>query len=254
MNPYRTERPFRRAIRTAASAVAALTLLLGWFTATGSAAYAQESGAPSATATATATATAGKAVEVRGGNVIYSNIGTRCTVGFNAHSGITQYGLVSGRCAQGATTWYADAALNVFVGTTAGSSFPVNDYALIRYTTGTAVVFPGEVALGGGAVRDITGAANPTVGQSVCHVGQAGGVRCGTVTAVNLTISYPEGVVSGLFRSNICSEPGDAGGPAFSGSTALGIIVAATGNCSVGGATYYQPVVEWLSVYGLTIY
>ncbi|MET4926110.1 S1 family peptidase [Streptomyces sp. PSRA5] len=255
LNPHRTERPFRgaprRAFRTAASAVAALTLLLGWFTATGSAAYAQESGPPTRTAS---TAPSGKAVEVRGGNVIYSSIGTRCTVGFNARGGATFYGLVSGRCAQGATNWYADAALTVFVGTTAGSSFPVNDYALVRYTISTAVAFPGEVTLGGGATQDITAAANPTIGRALCHVGRVTGVHCGTVTAVNVTINYPEGAVSGLFRSNICSEPGDAGGPAFSGTTALGIIVAASGNCSSGGVTYYQPVVEWLSVYGLSLY
>ncbi|MFF2945693.1 S1 family peptidase [Streptomyces niveus] len=245
-HPHRTERPLRRAFRTAASAVAALTLLLGWFTATGSAAYAQDSGAPSTTA--------GKAVEVRGGSVIYSNVGTRCTVGFNARSGATYYGLVSGRCAEGATDWFADATSTVFVGTTAGSSFPVNDYALIRYATSTAVTFPGEVTLGGSGVQDITGAANPSVGQSLCHVGRTTGVRCGTVNGVNVTVNYPEGAVSGLFRSTICSEPGDVGGPAFSGGTALGIIVASSGNCSSGGTTFYQPVVEWLAVYGLSLY
>ncbi|MFI9583635.1 S1 family peptidase [Streptomyces sp. NPDC052236] len=247
MHPYRAERPFRRAFRAAASAVAALSMLFGWFTATGSAAYAQEPGGPAAQA-------AGKAVEVRGGNVIYSNTATRCTVGFNARGGSTLYGLVTGRCAQGATHWYADAALSVLVGTTAGASFPGNDYALVRYTS-SSVVFPGEVSLGtAGRVQDITGAASPTVGRSLCHVGRVTAYRCGTITAVNLTINYPEGTVSGLFRSNICSEPGDAGGPAFSGSTALGVIVAATGNCASGGATYYQPVVEWLSMYGLSLY
>ncbi len=247
MKPYRAEKPFRGAFRAAASAVAALALLLGWFTATGSAAYAQESDSP-------ATQAAGKAVEVRGGNVIYSNAGARCIVGFNARGGSSLYGLVTGRCAQGATNWYADAALSVFIGATVGVSFPGNDYALVRYTS-SSVVFPGEVSLGTtGQVRDITGAANPTVGRSVCHVGRTTGYRCGTVTAVNVTVNYPEGTVSGLFRSNICSEPGDSGGPAFSGSIALGVIVGASGNCASGGATYYQPVVEWLSVYGLTLY
>ncbi|MFF2185028.1 S1 family peptidase [Streptomyces sp. NPDC058155] len=252
MSPHRIERPFRRWLRTAASAVAALTLLLGWFAASGSTAYAQESGAPAA-ATAPTEGT-GRAVEVRGGNVIYSSSGTRCTVGFNARTSATFFGLVSGRCAQGASNWYADAALTVFVGTTAGSSFPGNDYALVRYVNSSTVAFPGEVALGGGGNQDITGAANPTVGQSLCHTGRTTGVHCGTVTAVNVTVNYPEGSVSGLFRSNICSEPGDAGGPAFSGTTALGIIVASSGNCSSGGVTYYQPVVEWLSVYGLSLY
>ncbi|MET7368770.1 S1 family peptidase [Streptomyces sp. NPDC005566] len=242
-----TERPSRGLFRTAGSAVAAMTLLLGWFGAAGSTAYAQDSGGH-------APRSAGKAIEVRGGDVIHSNAGTRCTVGFNARSGSTLYGLVTGRCAQGTSHWYADAGLSVLVGTTASTSFPGNDYALVRYTN-SSVVFPGEVSRGtAGGVQDITGAANPTVGQSVCHVGRVTGYRCGTVTAVNVTVNYPEGVVSGLFRSNICSEPGDVGGPAFAGSTALGVIAATTGTCAAGGATYYQPVVEWLSAYGLSLY
>lgn len=239
MNPYRIERPFR----TAATVVAVLALLIGWFT-TAASARAQEAGGGTTVAV----------VEVRGGDVIYSNAGTRCTVGFNARSGTNLYGLVTGRCARAATSWYADAALSVFIGTTAGVSFPGNDYALVRYSS-SSVAFPGEVSLGTtGRAQDITGAANPAVGQSLCHVGRVTGYRCGTVTAVNVTVNYPEGVVSGLFRSNICSESGDAGGPAFSGGTALGVIVATTGNCASGGATYYQPVVEWLSVYGLSLY
>ncbi|MFI6082881.1 S1 family peptidase [Streptomyces sp. NPDC051217] len=249
MSPYRTERPLRRLLRTAASAVAALALLLGWFTATGSTAYAQETAAPATIATAGD----GKAVEVRGGDVLYSSIGTRCTVGFNTRSGSTSYGLMDGRCVRGATNWYADAARSVFVGVTAGSSFPNDDNAVIRYMS-TAVVFPGEVSLGSGGAQDIVRAARPTVGQSLCHAGPVSGVRCGTVTAVNVSVHYPEGTISGLFSSNICSDRGDVGAPAFSGTTALGIIIASSGSCSSGGVTYYQPVVDLLSIYGLSVY
>lgn len=222
-------------------AVLVLVLLLGWPAATASAAQPAPGAEPRA------------AVAVRGGDTLYS-AGARCTVGFNARSGSGQYALASGRCAQGGGPWYADPALTVAVGVTAGASFPGNDYASVRYTN-TAVAYPGEVSLGAGAgTRDITHAANPVVGQSVCHVGRTGGYRCGTVQAVNVTINYGGGAVHGLFRSSACSEPGDIGGPAFSGGAALGIIVAGSGNCSSGGVTYYQPVVEWLSVYGLSIY
>ncbi|MFG2512481.1 S1 family peptidase [Streptomyces sp. NPDC048584] len=224
-----------RSLRTALRAVVAVALLLGWTAVAGSAAHAGRQAA----------------VEVRGGDTLYST-GTRCTVGFNARSGSTTYALVSGRCAQDARTWYADPALTIPVGVTAGVSFPGNDYASIRYTN-TAVAHPGEVSLGTGT-RDITGAANPVVGQPICHVGRTTGYRCGTVQAVNVTVNHGDGVVHGLFRSTICSEPGDAGGPAFSGGTALGIIVGSTGTCASGGSTYYQPVTEWLSAYGLTIY
>lgn len=238
MSPMRSERPLRAVVR----AVVVLALLFGWSAATGSAAHAGQRAGHQA------------AVAVRGGDTLYSSTGTRCTVGFNARSGSVLYALVSGRCAQDARTWYADPALTVVVGVTAGVSFPGNDYASVRYTN-TAVAYPGEVSLGAGAgTRDITTAANPVVGQSVCHVGRTTGYRCGTVQAVNVTINYGGGTVYGLFRSTICSEPGDTGGPAFSGGTALGIIVGSSGNCSSGGFTYYQPVAEWLSAYGLSVY
>jgi streptogrisin B len=176
-------------------------------------------------------------------------------VGFNARGGANDYALVLGRCADaaGSTSWYADPARTIFVGVTAGISFPGNDFAVIRYTN-PAVSRPGEVNLGGGRVADMTRAANPVVGQSLCHVGRIAGVRCGTVLSVNNTITYPEGTVFGLFRSNICSEPGELGSPAFSGTTALGMIAGGSGNCSSGGTTYYQPIVEVLSAYGLSIY
>ncbi|MFH8804610.1 S1 family peptidase [Streptomyces sp. NPDC017936] len=229
-----------RLLRGVVQVVVVLAVLVGWYAAIGPAARAGERAGQQA------------AVAVRGGDTLYSS-GTRCTVGFNARSGSTLYALVAGRCAQGALTWYADAALTV-VGVTAGVSFPGNDYASVRYTN-TAVAYPGEVSLGAGAgTRDITGAAAPVVGQPVCHVGRTTGHRCGTVQAVNVTVNYGGGVVYGLFRSTVCSEPGDTGGPAFSGGTALGIIVGSSGNCSSGGFTYYQPVVEWLSVYGLSVY
>ncbi|GAA2917672.1 MULTISPECIES: S1 family peptidase [Streptomycetaceae] len=231
---------FERPLRTVARAVVALALLFGWSAVIGPAVHAGERAGHYA------------AVAVRGGDTLYS-AATRCTVGFNARSGSALYALVPGRCAQGASTWYADAALTVSVGVTAGVSFPGNDYASVRYTN-TAVAYPGEVSLGAAGTRDITNAANPVVGQSLCHVGRTTGYRCGTLQAVNVTISYGGGTVYGLFRSTICSEPGDTGGPAFSGGTALGIIVGSSGNCSSGGYTYYQPVTEWLSAYGLSVY
>ncbi|SFK02708.1 S1 family peptidase [Streptomyces pini] len=210
-------------------------------------------GAPAASA-APAPAVPAAPTAVRGGDVLYGSDGHHCMVAFNARRGTAYHGLVAGHC-MGAepTTWYADAARTVPVGITAARSFPGNDYGIIRYTN-TTLSYPGEVSLGGGAVRDITGAASPRVGQSVCHVGRTTGLRCGTVTAVNVTVNYPGGIVYGLFRSNACSEPGDTAGPAFSGTTALGVIVGGSGNCAYGGATYYQPVTEVLAAYGLSLY
>ncbi|MFH0244849.1 S1 family peptidase [Streptomyces sp. HK10] len=210
-------------------------------------------GVPAASAAPASAAPAALTV-VRGGDVLYGIDGRHCTVAFNARGGGEFYGLVAGHCmSEQAITWYADAARTVPVGTTAARSFPGNDYGLIRYTN-TLLSYPGVVNLGGGVVQDITGAASPRVGQSVCHVARAGGLHCGTVTAVNVTVNYGGGVVYGLFSSNACSEPGDTGGPAFSGTTALGVVVGGSGNCTYGGVTYHQPVAWVLAAYGLSLY
>ncbi|MFF0725887.1 S1 family peptidase [Streptomyces sp. NPDC004134] len=192
------------------------------------------------------------ATAVRGGEALYGP-SFACTLGFNAVSGGTTYGIIAGHCADVGSTWAVDTdGGRVSVGTTAGAVFPGSDYGIVRYTN-TSVSYPGEVKGSGGAPVDITGAADPAPGMSLCHYGRVGGYRCGTVQAVNLTVNFPGGAVSGLFRSNICSEPGDTGGPAFSGGRAVGIIVGSSGNCTSGGVTYYQPIKEILAVYGLTL-
>ncbi len=183
---------------------------------------------------------------IRGGDPVYAPGGLVCTIGFNATDGSDDYGIAAGHCLGGAATWYADAALTIPAGTTAGSSFPGNDYGLIRYTN-PDVATPGEIDTAGGPV-EITGSGSPAVGSTVCQSGQVTGMHCGIVTALNITISYPEGVVYGLFSSNIQTEPREGGTPAFSGNTGLGLVVG-----SSAGATYYQPLTEVLSAYGLSL-
>ncbi|MFH9470369.1 S1 family peptidase [Streptomyces clavifer] len=202
----------------------------------------------------TAPAASAAPTAVRGGDTLYGNGGARCTVAFNARGGSTYYGILAGRCTSTSTTWYADSARTVPVGTTVGSSFPGNDYGLVRYTN-TTLSYPGEINLGGGVVRDITGAATPRIGQSICHLGQSSGMHCGVVTGLNTTVNYGGGdIVYGLMQTNVCSEAGDTGGPAFSGTTALGLISGGSGNCTSGGTTFDQPITEVLSAYGLTLY
>lgn len=184
---------------------------------------------------------------IRGGSSIYA-AGRVCTVGFNATDGSQDYAIASGRCVSGATNWYADPAMTIAVGITAGASFPDNDFGIIRYTN-PAVAHPGEVGTGSGDAVDITGSASPVVGASLCHIGRVSGMSCGVITAVNVTVNYPEGTVTGLFRSNAPSEAGDTGGPAFtSGGKALGFIVGGG-----GGSTFYQPIGEVLATWGLTL-
>jgi streptogrisin B len=182
-----------------------------------------------------------------GGDAIYSPTG-RCSAGFNVRSGTTDYFLTAGHCTDGNPNWYTNSARTTLIGPTAGSSFPGNDYGIVRYSN-ASVPRPGTV----GSI-DITSAANATVGMSVTRRGSTTGTHSGSVQGLNATVNYGGGdIVSGLIRTNVCAEPGDSGGPLYSGSRAIGLTSGGSGNCSSGGTTYFQPVVEALNAYGVSI-
>ncbi|MFB9236723.1 S1 family peptidase [Plantactinospora siamensis] len=186
-----------------------------------------------------------------GGQAIYVS-SYRCSLGFNVRSGSTYYFLTAGHCTNLGSTWYSNSSHTTVLGTTAGSSFPGNDFGIVRYTNGSTP--PGNVYLYNGSYQDITTAGNAYVGESVQRSGSTTGVHGGTVSATNATVNYAEGSVSGLIRTNVCAEGGDSGGSLFAGSTALGLTSGGSGNCSSGGTTYFQPVTEPLSVYGVSVY
>ena len=191
-------------------------------------------------------------VKIAGGEAIYSG-GYRCSLGFNVVSGSTYYFLTAGHCGNIGTTWYANSARTTVLGTRSGTSFPGNDYALIRYTN-TSIAHPGNVYLYGAGSQEISSAANAYVGEPVKRSGSTTGVRSGSVTAINATVNYAEGSVSGLIRTNVCAEGGDSGGALYNGTIALGLTSGGSGNCTSGGVTFFQPVTEALSVYGVSIY
>ncbi|WP_327031048.1 S1 family peptidase [Micromonospora sp. NBC_01740] len=189
-------------------------------------------------------------VLIAGGQAIYS--GGRCSLGANVRSGTAYYFVTAGHCTSVGATWYANSAQTTVLGSRAGSSFPGNDYGLVRYTS--LVAHPSAVYTYPGLLT-INGAGNAYIGQAVCRSGSTTGVRCGTVTGLNATVNYAEGSVSGLIRTNICAEPGDSGGPLYAAGTGtvLGILSGGSGNCTSGGTTYYQPIMEILAAYGVTV-
>ncbi|MGH8868739.1 MAG: S1 family peptidase [Actinomycetes bacterium] len=187
---------------------------------------------------------------INGGQAIWGGSGGRCSLGFNVRSGSTYYFLTAGHCTDAISSWYTTAG--GFIGSTLGSSFPGNDYGIASHSGGQS--HPGTVYLYNGTSRDITSAGNAFVGQTVTRSGSTTGVHSGTVTALNATVNYAEGTVSGLIRTTVCAEPGDSGGSLFAGSTALGLTSGGSGNCSSGGTTFFQPVTEPLSVYGVSVF
>ncbi|MFJ8084368.1 S1 family peptidase [Streptomyces sp. NPDC096205] len=176
------------------------------------------------------------------GDAIYGG-GYRCSLGFNVVSGSTYYFLTAGHCGKSVKTWYTDSAHRTLIGPTVGADFPGNDYALVRYDN-TGLSHSGGYS-----------AANAYVGESVKRTGSTTGTHGGTVTALNVTVRYQGGgTVHGMIQTTVCAEPGDSGGPLYDGTKALGITSGGSGDCRTGGTTFYQPVPEALSAYGVSIY
>ncbi|MEU0548328.1 S1 family peptidase [Micromonospora sp. NPDC005979] len=188
---------------------------------------------------------------IAAGQGIYGG-GSRCSLGANVRSGSTYYVVTAGHCTGTVSTWYADSAQTTVLGTRTATSYPGNDYGLIRYTG--RIAHPSAVYTYPGLLT-INGPGTAYVGQAVCRSGVTTGVRCGTVTGLNQTVNYATGVVYGLIRTNICAEAGDSGGPLYVASTGtiIGILSGGSGNCTSGGTTYYQPIAEVLAAYGLTL-
>ncbi|MEU2230750.1 MULTISPECIES: S1 family peptidase [Streptomyces] len=176
------------------------------------------------------------------GDAIYGG-GYRCSLGFNVVSGSTYYFLTAGHCGNVAKTWYTNSAQSTLIGATVGSSFPGNDYALVRYDN-TSLSHSGGYS-----------AADAYVGESVKRTGSTTGTHGGTVTGLNATVHYSSGgTVKGLIQTNVCAEPGDSGGPLYDGTKALGITSGGSGDCRSGGTTFFQPVPEALAAYKVSIY
>ncbi|NEB07942.1 S1 family peptidase [Streptomyces coelicoflavus] len=187
---------------------------------------------------------------IQGGDAIYAS-SWRCSLGFNVRtSSGAEYFLTAGHCTDGAGTWWADSGHRTVLGSTAGSSFPGNDYGIVRYSN-SSVSKPGTA---GGV--DITRAATPSVGTTVIRDGSTTGTHSGRVTALNATVNYGSGdIVRGLIQTTVCAEPGDSGGPLYgSNGTAYGLTSGGSGNCRTGGTTFFQPVTEALNAYGVSVY
>ena len=179
-----------------------------------------------------------------GGDAIYGGR-YRCSLGFNVVSGSTYYFLTAGHCGSLANTWYTNSSHTTLIGPTIAYSFPGNDYALVRYDN-LSLSHPGGFTV-----------ADAFVGESVTRKGSTTGTHTGTVTALNVTVRYighPGGVVSGLIQTNVCAEGGDSGGPLYDGTKALGLTSGGSGDCTRGGTTFFQPVREAATAYGVTIF
>ncbi|ETK33614.1 S1 family peptidase [Microbispora sp. ATCC PTA-5024] len=186
--------------------------------------------------------------DVRGGDAYYIANQARCSVGFSVRRGSTNGFVSAGHCATvgSSLTGYNQVSMGSFQ----GYSFPGNDYSWAAVNGNWT---PRPWVRGSGGNVTVSGSTVAVVGASICRSGSTTGWHCGTVQQRNTSVRYSQGTVSEVTRTNVCAEPGDSGGSFISGSQAQGVTSGGSGNCSVGGTTYFQPVNEILSVYGLTL-
>ncbi|ASO18050.1 streptogrisin C [Actinoalloteichus hoggarensis] len=182
--------------------------------------------------------------DIVGGDPYYFG-NSRCSIGFSVQGGYVTAGHCGG---VGTATQGHDGSA---MGTVAGSSFPGADMGWVE-TNSNWTPTPQVNDYAGGSVT-VTGSAEASVGASVCRSGSTTGWQCGEIQAKGQTVSYPQGTVSGLTQSNACAEGGDSGGSWLSGTEAQGVTSGGSGNCTIGGTTFFQPLNPILSEYGLTL-
>ncbi|AWS47238.1 alpha-lytic protease prodomain-containing protein [Streptosporangium sp. 'caverna'] len=187
--------------------------------------------------------------DLLGGDPYYVGSVNRCSIGFSVFRG-TQSGFVSsGHCGvAGNTTTGAD---RTDQGVFQASTFPASDFAWVSVNDGWTP--RPSVKNGSGGTVSVAGSRAAVEGASVCRSGSATGWHCGTILQRNASVAYPQGNVFELIRTNTCAEPGDSGGSFVSGEQAQGVASGGSGDCTSGGITYYQPVNEILTTYGLSL-
>jgi hypothetical protein len=198
-----------------------------------------------------------------GGIQIVIPSGGTCSVGFNTVDAANRpVVLTAGHCVELGQQISRD---GFFIGSGRTKNFPGDDFGSFWNSYPSYWIPTASVYTYNGSYMTVRGAwTNPPVGATVCKSGRTTGWTCGTITALNQSVTYTGGkVMSGLVRHNACVEPGDSGGANMSsGGFALGVTSGAstdiaTGKClsKLGQAnvSWYQPIGEALSVAGLRL-
>ncbi|MDQ0688112.1 streptogrisin D [Streptomyces achromogenes] len=189
---------------------------------------------------------------VSGGDAIFGG-GARCSLGFNVTAGDGSPAfLTAGHCGVAAKQW-ADSENGQPIATVDQATFPGDgDFALVKYDDANTQA-PSEVNTGQQKVA-ISQAAEATVGTQVFRMGSTTGLKDGQVLGLDATVNYPEGTVTGLIQTDVCAEPGDSGGSLFTqDGQAIGLTSGGSGDCTVGGETFFQPVTTALAAVGATL-
>lgn len=185
--------------------------------------------------------------DIIGGHPYYPG-NSRCSIGFS----VQPRGFVTaGHCGGVGTTTRGHN--QQAQGTVQRSNFPGRDMAYVAVNT-SWVPQPYVWRYSGSQVFLVSGSQVAAIGAATCRSGSTTGWRCGSITHRNQTVNYPQGSVSGLTRTTACAQGGDSGGSFVAANgQAQGVTSGGSGNCSIGGITFFQPVNPILSSYGLSL-
>ncbi|GHE76131.1 S1 family peptidase [Streptomyces vinaceus] len=203
------------------------------------------------------------------GDAVYasakSSFRGRCSLGFNVkREGKPDAFLTAGHCGNPIKSWAeAEGGAEIALVPENGSKFPGDDYAIAVYTD-ASVARPSQVRRYVLPSLPVTGARDATTADKVSRSGASTGLHGidagepGDVQALNQTVNYAEGRVTGLTRTNVCAEPSESGSPFWitnedGTATAVGISSGGSGDCTHGGTTFFQPIMEALHAFGATI-
>ncbi|MBB4929854.1 streptogrisin C [Lipingzhangella halophila] len=183
--------------------------------------------------------------DIVGGNP-YEIAGTGlCSVGFAVEGGF----VTAGHCGSAGTNVASQDGSGT--GTVANSQFPGADMGHVAADSNW-VPTPAVNDYEGGTIS-VAGSQESPVGASVCRSGTTTGFHCGEIRAKGQTVQYAEGQVQNLTRTNVCAEPGDSGGSWLTDNQAQGVTSGGSGNCTIGGITFFQPIGPILDEFGLTL-
>lgn len=219
------------------------------------------------------------AQDIYGGQAIVWSVpgyGYRCSVGFNGYAltnGATQL-TTAGHCIaamsnmQGSVMTGTQTAPNTAVTNTTNVGLPVasasqfgngNDSGLVS----SSGVIPKAAVLtwggGGGAPLSsaplaVTGESAAIVNSNLCKSGSTSGWTCGTVQAVDQTVSVQDdtGTVHAVnsIIASTCVIPGDSGGAALVGQSAVGITSSSVSSPACGQSGYFSAFFPMVSAAG----
>lgn len=195
-----------------------------------------------------ATAGAAAPAPIGGGSALFTLAGGHCTAAFAATGAGFGHLIAGPGCGTPPVSVYSGAT--VLVGPMIGGT---QAYSATRVTNTAAWTLVPWIDGGAGKIT-IKGSRQTPVGGSVCLIDRRFGTHCGVITAINQTVTYPGGVVTGLTRTNICLEPGGTPIAYISGDQAQGVPFIGSGSCASGGSSFFTPVNPILATYGLTLF